>query len=103
VKAGDTWLSTNLAPVLTSNWFKQNGTVIITWDEGTTNNGCCGPPATTGGHIATLVISSTNAGKGTFTSPGDHYGTLRGIEEAYGVTLLGGSTNIANGDLKGAF
>ncbi|HEY8675763.1 MAG TPA: alkaline phosphatase family protein, partial [Candidatus Dormibacteraeota bacterium] len=103
IKAGDTWLSSNLSGVLTSNWFKQNGTVIITWDEGTTNNGCCVLPAPAGGHIATVVISSTNAGKGTFTSPGDHYGTLRGIEEAYGVTLLGGSTNIANGDLKGAF
>ena len=103
IKAGDTWLSSNLSGVLTSNWFKQNGTVIITWDEGTTNNGCCVLPAPAGGHIATVVISSTNAGKGTFTSPGDHYGTLRGIEEAYGVTPLGGSTNIANGDLKGAF
>ena len=102
IKAGDNWLSSNLSGVLTSNWFKQNGTVIITWDEGTTNKGCCGLSAP-GGHIATLVISSTNAGKGAFSGSGDHYGTLRGIEEAYGVTLLGGSTNVANGDLKGAF
>jgi phosphatidylinositol-3-phosphatase len=104
IKAGDTWLSSNLSGVLTSNWFKQNGTVIVTWDEGAVGSkaGCCGLSAP-GGHIATLVISSTNAGKGTFTSPGDHYGTLRGIEEAYGVSPLGGSTNIVNGDLKSAF
>ena len=99
IKAGDTWLCSNLAPVLARIGSRQNGTVIITWDEGTTKKGCCGLGVSAGGHIATLVIL-TNAGKGTFTTPGDHYDKLRGIEEAYGVSLLGGSANIVNGDLR---
>jgi len=104
IKAGDNWLSSNLAPVLTSTWFKQNGIVIITWDESANgdSSGCCGL-SSPGGHIATLVLTSANAGLGSFTGTGDHYGTLRAIEEAYGVGLLGGSSNAVNGDLTGAF
>ncbi|MGA7988534.1 MAG: carboxypeptidase regulatory-like domain-containing protein [Candidatus Dormiibacterota bacterium] len=102
IKAGDTWLNSNLAPVLTSLWFQQNGIVIITWDEGNDKTGCCGL-SSPGGHVVTLAIASGNAGAGSFTSTGDHYGTLRAIEEAYGVGLLGGSSNAVNGDLSGAF
>ena len=103
IAAGDNWLSSNLAPVLNSAWFQQNGIVIITWDEGTgDSSGCCGLTSP-GGHIATLVVTSANAGMGNFTGTGDHYGTLRAVEEAYGVGLLGGSSNAVNGDLTGAF
>jgi len=103
VKAGDTWLSSNIGPVISSSWFSQNGIIIITWDEGTSGKGCCGLTAP-GSHIATIVVTSKNKRLGNFTATGDHYGTLRGIEECYGVVpLLGGSANIANGDLKNAF
>ena len=102
IKAGDSWLSSNLGPILTSPWFQQNGTVIITWDEGTTNQGCCGLSAP-GGHIATLVVSANNQGQGAFTDAGDHFGALAAIEKAYGVGLIGGSADAVNGDLSGAF
>ena len=104
IKAGDSWLSSNLAPVLTSTWFQQNGIVIITWDEGVNgdNAGCCGLKSP-GGHIATIVVAAGNKGLGAFTTTGDHYGTLRALEEAYSVGFLGGSSNTVNGDLTGAF
>jgi protocatechuate 3,4-dioxygenase beta subunit len=102
ISAGDNWLSSNLGPVLTSTWFKQNGIVIITWDEGSTTAGCCGGAAK-GGHIATLVVTANNKGQGPFTSTGDHYGVLAAIERTYGVGLLLNSANAVNGDLSGAF
>jgi len=102
INLGDTWLSSNLALVLTSTWFKQNGIVIVTWDEGTTSAGCCNLSAP-GGHIPTIVVTAANQGLGSFTGVGDHYGTLRAVEEAYGVGFLGGSGNTVNGDLTGAF
>ena len=102
IKAGDSWLSSNLAPVLTSTWFKQNGIVIITWDEGTTAAGCCGLSAP-GGHIATLVVAAGNQGQGQFTGTGDLFGILRGIETTYGVNYLGASADPANGDISAAF
>lgn len=104
ISAGDSWLSANVGPVIQSSWFKQNGIIIITWDEGASpdKTGCCGGVAI-GGHVPTIVITSTNQGRGQFTGAGDTYGILRAIEEAYGVTLLLNSANTVNGDLTGAF
>ena len=102
VSHGDAWLSDNLPIVLSSSWFTSGATVILTWDESVTSD-TSGGTFGTGGHIATLVIS-TNGKTGTqFTTSGDHYATLRGIEEAYGVNLLGNSSNASFGDLGPAF
>lgn len=100
VANGDKWLSTNLPTVLSSKWYASGGIIIITWDEseGTdTSGGSYGD----GGQIATLVIAAD--AQGAYTASGDHYATLRGIEEAYGVGLLGNSANSSYGDLRPAF
>jgi acid phosphatase len=100
VANGDTWLSTFIPAVQATSWYTSGGIIIITWDESVsadTSGGTFG----TGGHIATLVISGTS--KGSFTPSGDHYAVLRGIEEEYGVGLLGNSANASFGDLKPAF
>jgi acid phosphatase len=97
---GDMWLSTFIPAIQGTSWYTSGGIIIITWDEsiGTdTSGGTFG----TGGHIATLVISHNP--KGAFTPSGDHYAVLRGIEEEYGVGLLGNSANSSFGDLKPAF
>lgn len=81
----DTWLATFLPSVLTSQWYQQNGVVIVTYDEGSTDlNG--------GGHIATVVVSGAGCSCQQ-TSTGNHYGTLRTIEDLYGLPNL----NKANG------
>jgi hypothetical protein len=105
ITAGDTWLQNNLGPVIASPWFAANGIIIITWDEGSSNLGLPGGTAPdNGGRIATLVISSNPANHGkVYTGPGDNFGTLRAIEEAYGVGLLGHSAGTSDGDLKPAF
>ncbi len=100
VADGDVWLSKNLPTVLSSSWFTNGGIIIITWDESDvpdTSGGSYGD----GGHVATLVIAS-NA-HGAFTASGDHYATLRGIEQAYGIGLLGNSAKRSFGDLRPAF
>lgn len=98
ISQGDTWLKNRLPAVLSSPWFATNGVVILTFDEGSSNAGFNG---SSGGHIATIVISSKSAGQ--FTSGLNHYGTLRAIEEAFGLPLTGAASNAANGDLSGAF
>jgi len=79
---------------------RERGIIIVTWMKSVIKDTSGGSEGS-GGHIATLVISAKSTG--SFTSPGDHYATLRGIEEAYGVGLLGNSSNPAFGDLKPAF
>ena len=100
IKQGDLWLATNLPTVLNSQWYAQSGTVIITWDSATTVDRS-GWNTGNGGHIPTIVVSATS--QSSFGSGGNHYGTLRAIEETFGVGLLGKSSSPANGDLKPAF
>jgi hypothetical protein len=105
ISAGDLWLKNNIGPVLASQWFAQNGTVIVTWDEAAQSDGtgCCGLATPAGGHVATLVLSHNNNGS-VVATPGDHYGTLATIANAFHVSAsnLGQAGNAANGDLSPA-
>jgi phospholipase C len=85
---GDAWLQKQIPLVLASSWYRSGGIVIVTFDEGGTTE-----------RIATIVISASNHGAQLNTAM-NHYGLLRGLEETYGVPLLGGAANSANGDLK---
>jgi phosphatidylinositol-3-phosphatase len=89
VQAGDAWLKANIAPVLASSWFTGgDATVIVTMDEGPSGNA-----------IPMVVISSNAKGQGNVNLAGNHYGTLRSIEEAYGLSLLAGAQNASYGDV----
>jgi hypothetical protein len=104
VAQGDAWARANIGPILTSRWFTgYDSTVIITMDEG--NQGasasCCGQPP--GGPIPMVVVSSVSSGIGRVALTGDQYGTLRSIEQEYGLPLLGAAANPRNGDLTSLF
>jgi hypothetical protein len=92
----DSWLKGEMQTVMNSSWYGRGASVVITWDEGGSSSGCCGSAA--GGQIATIVV--TAAGQRRLGTPGDHYGMLRALEEAYGVGYLGQAANPASGDLR---
>jgi hypothetical protein len=86
-KVGDTFLSRLVPPLLRA--VGQRGVVIITWDEGETNRGCCAKAA--GGNIPTILA-------GPPARPGlrsalryDAYSILRTIEDSWGLPRLGGA------------
>jgi hypothetical protein len=100
VANGDTWLSTFIPGVQATNWYKSGGIIILTWDESVqadTSGGVFG----VGGQVPTLIIDGTP--KGSYTTGGDEYATLRGIEEKYGIGLLGNSSSATFGDIKTGF
>lgn len=98
VSQGDAWLQANLAPVLSSPWFTQfASTVIVTMDE---NDAQSGPG---GGQVPMVVISNNALGQGAIATPGNLYGTLRAIEEAFGLGYLGAAADPSNGDPIGSF
>lgn len=104
VAQGDAWARANLAPVLASSWFKNyNSTVIITMDEGDVNGSasCCGQLP--GGQVPLIIVSHNATGVGISPILGDQYGTLRSIEEAFGLPLLGAAANPLNGDVRKLF
>ena len=94
VQQGDAWLRANLGPVLASSWFTGgNATVIVTMDE----NDQQSSPA--GGQVPFVIISNRAKGAGAVATHGNLYGTLRSIEEVFGLPLLGGAQSPSNGDV----
>ena len=84
IKAGDDWLSTVIPSLLPH--LGTNGIVIITFDEGTTDAGCCYYAA--GGHVLT-VIAGPGARRGVqLNGVADHYSLLRLIEGNWSLRRL---------------
>lgn len=102
VKQGDNWLQTTIPAVQSTQWYTAGGIIIVTWDESVVPD-TSGAPSTSdsGGHVATLVISAGN--HSPYTAAGDHFGTLHGLQNAYGVGCLAASCNSGHGDISAAF
>lgn len=84
IQAGDAWLQQEVPAILNSNAYKQNGLLIITWDEGLKGTN-------TTNQVATIIISPS--GKSGFKSSTayTHYSLLRTIADGLGVSPLGQS------------
>src|SRR5712664_438397 len=87
VSTGDAWLG-NIVPRITgSSAFRNGGVLFLTWDEGSSNAGCCGDAW--GGHVATLVISPKSIPAARSSIAENHYSLLRTIEDGFGLAHLG--------------
>lgn len=64
-----------------------HGFLVLTWDEGTSNQGCCG--AGGGGRVATIVLGPDVRAGGRSSVAYDHYSVLRTVEQALGLGFLG--------------
>jgi phosphatidylinositol-3-phosphatase len=87
VAVGDAWLQTWVPQILASSAWQDRGVLFITFDEGSSNAGCC--TYATGGRVETLVISPLVQPGFSSEVAHDHYSLLRTIEEAWGLPLLG--------------
>jgi phosphatidylinositol-3-phosphatase len=84
IATGDAWLGSFLPSILASPAWLQGGLILLTFDEGTTNDGG-------GGRVATIVISPL--GRPGFSSAvaHDHDSLLRTIEDAWRLPCLAGA------------
>lgn len=81
ISNSDTWLQTNLAPVIT--WAKANNSlVILHFDEDEDAGG--------DQKVTTLFIGAKVLG-GTYSNPISHYNILHTLEQMYGLTYIGQS------------
>jgi hypothetical protein len=85
---GDRFLSALVPPLLRS--LGPQGVLFLTWDEGSTNNGCCRMAA--GGHVATIVAGPGARRGARLRTPVDHYSTLQTIEDVLGLPRLRGAS-----------
>jgi hypothetical protein len=78
-----------------------HGLLILTWDEGVSDRGCCG--GSRGGRIVTIAAGPDVRRGARMARAVDHYGTLRTVEDALGLRRLGASADPAHGSLAGLF
>jgi len=78
-----------------------HGFLVLTWDEGNSDSGCCG--AAHGGHIATIVAGPDVRPGARERAPLDHYGVLATIEDALRLPRLAGAADPRAGSLAGLF
>jgi len=77
------------------------GFLILTWDEGSTDRGCCG--VARGGRVATIVAGPTVRPGARESRPLDDYGILATVERALGLAPLAGAASPAAGSLEPLF
>jgi hypothetical protein len=100
VGAGDRFLARTV-PVLLGE-LGPGGFLVLTWDEGSSDEGCCAGQAQ-GGRVATIVAGPQVRPGGRLDRPIDHYGVLGSIEEAFGLAPLGGAAVPRSGRLGALF
>lgn len=88
--AADSWLQSNIAPLLASSTFQNSGLLIITFDESEDSDLENG-----GGHVATVIVSSKSKTKYQSQTVYQHQSTLRLVLAASGVDSFPGSAGNA--------
>lgn len=100
VAGGDRYLA-RAAPSLLRE-LGPHGFLLLTWDEGSSERGCCGEVAQ-GGHVVTVVAGPDVRPGAREGQPVDHYGVLATIEKALGLPLLAGAADPRSGLLSPLF
>jgi hypothetical protein len=65
------------------------GLLVLTWDEGTSDDGCCGRAR--GGHVLTVLAGGLARPGARLAVPTDHYSVLQTIEDLLGLPRLRGA------------
>jgi phosphatidylinositol-3-phosphatase len=99
VQTGDRFLA-HLVPGLVPA-LGPHGFLIITYDEGNSDAGCCG--GSHGGRIATVVTGPDIRRGARMNQPIDHYGVLASIEDAFGLPHLAAAGDPRHGSLAPLF
>ena len=83
----DAWLKTWVSKVMASPAYDQHTLIVLTWDEGQTNQTCCGINSA-GGRVATVLISPLARQGFQDNTPYTHYSLLKLIAESWGLARL---------------
>ena len=100
VNQGDRYLLRVVPPILSA--LGPRGYLVLTWDEGTSDRGCCGGLAS-GGQIPTVIAGPGVKRGASLPGPYTHYSTLRLIEDSLGLPRLAEAGNLGVKSLGDAF
>lgn len=99
--AADAWLKIWVPKILDSAAFKQDGLLIVTFDEAAADaTACCNEPTGPnvkapgyygpgGGRIGAILLSPFVKPGAVIETPVNHYGMLKSVEDIFGLAHLG--------------
>jgi phospholipase C len=88
LKTADTWLGPWVDQLQAYPGMREDGLIILTWDEGQGDHGCCGiEPG--GGRVATVFISDRVKPGYQDDTPYTHYSILKTISAAWDLPQIG--------------
>jgi len=90
LQLADAWLQQNIAPLISSSTFQQDGLLIVVFDESDTSDSANG-----GGHVAAFIISPKAKQGYQSTTLYQHQSTLRLILQGLGVPAYPAAANTA--------
>ncbi len=100
VAGGDRFLARTVPSLIRA--LGPHGFLVLTWDEGASDAGCCGGVAQ-GGHVATILVGPDVRRGARLRTPVDHYGVLGTVEQTLGLAPLAGAADPRSGRLTGLF
>ena len=95
---GDDHLKKRISAIMATAWYRDGGTIILTWDEAADSD-TSGRNGDNGGHVVTVVISARTKGDPPYAGYVDSAGILRTVEHAYGLSYLGDAARSSSGSL----
>jgi hypothetical protein len=88
VATGDQYLGQLMTGITSAPfWSKGNNAVVVTYDEGNDNGGCCGANPG-GGRVATVVVTSHGPRHVQDATPYNHYSLLATVQRNFGLGCL---------------
>jgi hypothetical protein len=89
--SADVWLRKHVPEIMASPAYKQDGMLVITFDEAEGKEGADAalPGGAAGGLIGTLILSPLARAGTASDRPYNHYSLLASIEDAFGLPYLG--------------
>jgi acid phosphatase len=84
--AADSWLKTNIAPLIANSAFSQDGILIIVFDESSSSDKTHG-----GGHVAAVIVGPRVKKQFKSTVFYQHQSLLKTVLKALGVTTFPGA------------
>ena len=89
--ASDSWLREQVPAILDSPAFRQDGVLVITFDEteGQTTGSAAIPGGAAGGRVGALVLSPFTRGGTASDTPYNHFSLLASIEDIFSLPRLG--------------
>ena len=99
--AGDDTVKSLVTSITNAPAFTSNSVLFVVWDEDDYSSkfGCCSSIANRGGGHTLLFTVDKNTAWRSSSTPLNHYGLLKTIEEGLGLPLLGHSADPGIADL----